>query len=322
MKALMEIKLLQCFVIVAEELHFTKAAARLGIAQPALSQQVQKLERDVGEALFHRGRRRAVELTAVGQVLLPHATRIVRDAATLPTIARQAALGEAGFLSVGFTGGATYALLPAAVREFRRRAPTVELELADLPPTRQVEMIEARQMHVGLVRASRKTIQERPQLRFTVVQREPFAAALPENHRLAAERSPLPLADLAAEPFLMYGRTAMFSLTELVTGYCLAAGFRPRVVQEVAELQTILSLVEAEVGVALVPASAGHVSRPGVVLRPMADPSLKTELLMVSHRRETSPTAQLFQSVAREVDKAAPETRARPPVRMTTKRKH
>lgn len=291
----MELRPLRYFIAVAEELHFGRAAERLCIAQPPLSQQIQQLERELGFALFHRTNRR-VTLTAAGQVFLDEARELLATLDKAVQAGRRVARGEAGWLGIGFVGSATYALLPAVLSAFRERYPEVELVLRELVSAKQAQALHDRRIHVGFARPA---IEDTELVSETVV-REPLLAALPESHPLAAcDR--LPLSQLAGEPFLLFPPHPKPSYADFLTALCARAGFRPVVVQVTAEMHTAISLVAAGIGVTLVPASVQNVHRPGVVYRPLTDPEPMTELTVACRRNDDSPTLRAFLAIVREV---------------------
>ena len=163
----------------------------------------------------------------------------------------------------------------------------------DMP--RQLDALVARRMQIGFVRMTARAVEDRPGLRCEAVQEGPFVAALPVGHPLTRRPgASLPLSALADEPFLLYGGRTFLTMNEMLIDRCRAAGFRPREVQHVNEMQTLLALVGAGLGVALVPKSAGYLKWSGVVLRPLTAPPPRMDLLMVWHADETSPATQLF----------------------------
>jgi DNA-binding transcriptional LysR family regulator len=257
--AVLELRLVRAFVAVADERHFARAAQRLHITQPALSRQIQHLEREVGTALFTRVGR-AARLTVAGQVFLDHARRLLASAEAAAVAARRAGEGVVGRLVVGFVSPATYTVLPAAFRAFRDRAPDVALELRQLSSGAQAEALRNEELDVGLLHPP---VEGAPLLGLRVVVDQPFVAALPARHPLAGERS-IWAGALAGEPFVIFPRRTGPGLYDRILGLCQAAGFSPRVVQEAEQMQTIVSLVAAEVGVALVPASIARSWRDGV----------------------------------------------------------
>ena len=290
----MELRHLRYFVMVAEELHFGRAAARLFIAQPPLSQQIQQLERELGVPLFARTSRR-VQLTPAGEAFLEESRRILRSVEQAAETAKRAARGETGWLGIGFAASATYDLLPAVLHDFRALFPEAALSLQELNAAEQARALEDKTIHVGFARpyvASAELI-------VGAVQREPFLVALPETHKLTGEAS-LPLFALADQPFISFPELPKPSYAGAVRQACEDAGFTPQVVQEVREMQTALSLVAAGFGIALLPASVRHLHRDGVVYRPLSEPAPRTELAVVSRADDPSPVLQNFLAIVRE----------------------
>jgi LysR family transcriptional regulator, benzoate and cis,cis-muconate-responsive activator of ben and cat genes len=291
----MELRHLRYFLAVADELHFGRAAARLHIAQPPLSRQIQQLEEELGFALFTRTARR-VRLTDAGRAFHAEARSIVARVGEATEAARRVARGEAGALAVGFVASATYALLPRLYRRFRERHPGVALTLAELSTAEQVEALRAGHIQVGLARppVGDDTLAVEP------LDEEPLVVALPARHRLAAERD-VPLRALAAEPFVLFPRRPRPGWIDFVLGACAAAGFRPIVAQEVLELSTTVTLVAAGIGVTLVPASAQALRLAGVTYRPLRAPSPRTRLVALSRADEPRAAVRHFLDTAREV---------------------
>ena len=289
----MELRHLRYFVAVAEELHFGRAAEKLHIAQPPLSQQIQQLEREMGVPLFHRANRR-VTLTAAGQVFLGEVRRSLDGLAQAVQAARRADRGEVGILAVGFVASATYDLLPTLLAQFRAQFPDVELLLYELNAAEQAGALADRRIHVGLARPSL----EDAGLVVETVLREPFLVALPETHPLAVRERPA-LAELSGEPFISFPENPKPSYADAIKAVCARAGFSPNVVQEAREMQTALSLVAAGLGVTLVPASVQNVRRRGVVYRPLADADATTELTVAYRRDDSSPPLSRFLEIVR-----------------------
>lgn len=290
----MELRHLRYFVAVAEELHFGRAAERLFIAQPPLSQQIQQLERELGVALFLRTSRR-VQLTPAGDVFLSEARQILTGLENAVQAARRAARGETGWLGIGFAASATYDLLPAVLHDFRARFPEIALSLMELNAAEQVLALLDRSIHVGFARP----YVELPEVSAAAVLREPFLVALPEAHRLASLPE-LSLAELSKEAFVSFPEQPSPSYAQAVRAACESAGFTPHVVQEVREMQTAISLVAAGLGIALLPASVQHLHRDGVVYRALREPAPRTELAVVSRKDDPSPVLQNFLAVVRE----------------------
>jgi len=287
----MELRQLRYFVAVAEELHFGHAAQRLRIAQPALSRQIQALEKELLVQLLFRNRRR-VQITPAGTVFLDRARLILARADEAVLAAQRASGGVSGSLNLGFVGSATYDVLPGVLRAFRQAAPHVELTLSEMTVHAQIEALTEKRIDVGLLRLPAKT----EGLAFRTISREPLYVALPSSHRLA--RLPaLRLSALAREPFVLYPDHPRPSWTEFVVGLCQQAGFRPIVVQRTVEIQTTLSLVAAGMGVSIVPKSVGNIVRRDVVFRRLAGVRARTELLAAYRERDPSPVVQTFLKV-------------------------
>ncbi|PXY21492.1 LysR family transcriptional regulator [Prauserella flavalba] len=302
----MELRFVTAFIAVAEELSFTRAAARLSMASSPLSQQIQQLERDLGVRLFDRSTRH-VELTPAGLAFLPEARRIIEDVERGRRMARHAHEGLTGRLAIGFTGSATYKLLPLVARDYRRRHPLVALELAG-------EMISQYQV-AGLLNDSLDIGFLRPPIRESelatmTLRSDPFVAALPAAHPLAG-RDTIDIAELADEDFVMYPGRFTSGVIERFLSACSDAGFTPKVVQEATETYTLMCLVAAEVGVALVPEPTTGLSMSGVVYRPLADPAPTIDLAAAWHPDHRSPVLDGFLQFLRERftdhSRAAPE---------------
>ncbi len=291
-----ELRHLRYFVAVAEELSFTRAAERLHMAQPPLSTQMRALERALGVELFDRSRR-AIALTAAGEVLLGEARRLLVQVEQALAATTRAGTGEVGRLTVGFVPSASLGPLPELLREFRGRHPGVELFLRELPPDDLVAGLHSGALDLAVLYLP---VAE-PALAELTIAREPLVAALPEGHRLASARSALRLASLRAEPFVLPARHHMPGLHARVLESCRRAGFEPRAVQDdVWLLQTVLGLVAAGLGVALVPASVEKLGRAGVAFRPLRDPGPPVELGALWRADDTSAALRNLVAVLRE----------------------
>lgn len=262
----MELRQLRYFVAVAEELHFGRAAGRLGIAQPALSQQIRRLETDLGVELLTRNRRR-VALSPAGAAFLPEARETVARAAHAARVAQRTAAGELGRLALGFVGSVTDELLPRVMPVMRARYPDLDVALRELTSSEQLAGFARGELDLGLLRPPSPLPAG---LRTRLITREPLVAALPADHRLA--RLPrLTSADLRGEPFVRFPREKGAWMYDLITDYCRGdGGPPPEVAQEAVMMQTITALVAAGTGVSLVPASQRALARPGVAFRPLA----------------------------------------------------
>ncbi|CDN53980.1 HTH-type transcriptional regulator AlsR [Neorhizobium galegae bv. officinalis bv. officinalis str. HAMBI 1141] len=259
----MDIRSMACFVAVAEELHFRRAAERMHLTQPSLSQRIRALELEIGTDLFARDRR-SVALTPAGQAFLEPARRAIENA----DVARQQALrafrGEVGRLRLGFTVIAFYGILPEAVQAFRKRYPQVEIELVELnSPSLETALmtgtIDLAVLHPPLAN---------PELAIHELPAEHLVLALPESHPLAV-RTEIRLSDLAGEPFLLAPRSIGPSIYDRVIALFRDQGISPRVVQEVTPMTTLAGLVAAGVGMGFVTGGLSRLPRPGVVFRPV-----------------------------------------------------
>lgn len=278
----MELRHLRYAVALADELHFARAAARLHIAQPPLSQQIKALENELGVRLFDRTSRR-VGLTDAGAAFIAEARRTLASAEQAIEAARRAARAETGRLAIGYVSSASYELLPAVLRAFRRRAPDVLLVLEEMNSSEQSRGVLAGTLDLGFVRRPPPTDRR---LAGTVVRREPIVVAVPSDHALAAARA-IRLRELALEPFVIFPARPRPSWADVVLDLCRGAGFEPRVVQEAVEMVSALSLVAAGIGIALVPGAVRAVRRPGVVFRPLT-PAPWSEVMLI--RRNEPPT--------------------------------
>jgi DNA-binding transcriptional LysR family regulator len=298
----MELRHLRYFVAVAEELHFGRAALKLSIAQPPLSQQIQRLEKELGLLLFQRTKRR-VQLTHAGQVFLREAKETLAQADHAVKAAQRAGRGELGQLVVGFVDSALYAALPPILRAFRSRFPEVELVLRELNPSEQFMALQNGRLHAGFVRS---VIRDETLVQRTIFP-ERLIAALPNDHPLAA-RTQIPLGELSGEGFVIFPRALGQGFYDQIMEMCRRSGFNPRVVQEANEMQTIVSLVAAGIGVALVPWSVRNLRIKGVVYVEIADPRAQTVMLVTWRKDDPTPVLQTFLAVVSEVAEAEDKT--------------
>lgn len=259
----MELRHLEGFVAVAEELHFGRAAARLHMAQPPLSQQIKLLERDLGAVLFERSTR-SVRLTPAGEALLKPAREVLAAAGVARRSVRAATAGEVGRVSIGFAGASSYDALPRLAREVSTRLPGIELVLRSQTYSGgALGQIASGDLDLGFVAWS-----ERSDVSMRVVSREELLVALPTSHPLTTAET-VDIADLAQEPFVAFPATHGSAIHEVALRRCLEAGFTPRVVQEAPDAYNLLTLVGAGVGVALVVASSRRLGLEHVTFRPL-----------------------------------------------------
>jgi DNA-binding transcriptional LysR family regulator len=291
----MELRHLRYFLAVAEELHFSRAAARLRIAQPPLSQQIRQLERELGVALFHRTNRR-VEITPAGRAFLDEVRGVLAQTEHAVSTAQRAGRGEIGQLAVGFVPSADLDILPRVLRVWRGRFPAVEIRLHALSPSAQTEALRDGRIEVGFVRLP----VEDGGLTVETIQREPLLAVLPAGHRLARCPS-VRLAALRGDPLIMFPRETAPGYYDLLLGACGRAGYTPHVLHEPGSIQTNLGLVSAGIGVTLMPASIRNLGRVGVVYRPLAPPVPHVEMAIAYRHGARSPVLAAFLPVVRGV---------------------
>jgi DNA-binding transcriptional LysR family regulator len=270
----MDTQLLRSFVLVAEELHFGRASERAHLAQPALTRHIQRLEKELGVQLFVRDRRNVV-LTEAGQAYLEEARVILARLDLAEQVVRQAGRGEIGSLSLGYEESTLYSVFPGVVRLYKERFPGVVLELRELYTAAQVEALLGGEIDVGLVQEPITS----EGLFVETLLTEPLVAALPDNHPLASNAQ-VALEDLADDPFVFFPRLTRPGCHDLITGLCRKAGYVPRVVQEADSKQTLVGLVAAGIGVALLQESISRLQRPGLVYKDIAqaDAQVKTAL--------------------------------------------
>jgi DNA-binding transcriptional LysR family regulator len=291
----MELRHLRSFIVTAEELHVGRAAARLHLTQPTLSRQIAALERDIGVPLFTRIRRR-FGLTPAGEIFLTAAREITRRADDAALDAQRAHRGELGTLRLRFVQSATFEALPRLLAAFRAAHPDVTLDVETMTTIRQVTALRAGRIDIGLIRPP---ISE-PTLTTRVISHDPLVAALPAEHPLANRRR-LPLAALADEPFVLYTRTSGPSVQDAIIGHCIAAGFSPRIIQEAADVQTIVSLVAAGLGVSLLIAPTPPTAERAVAYRPISDDLPPWELALAWSTDNQTPVLSRFLAVAAQI---------------------
>ena len=289
----MELRHLRYFVTLAEELHFGRAAEKLHISQPPLSMQIRALEGELGVMLFNRTQRH-VALTQAGHALLQEARQILARVEQAVLVTRRAGRGEIGELAVGFISVADYNVLPVVLREFRRKFPLVNLTLREATTDAQIRDLIAGRLDVGFLLPP---VTEAA-LESVSILREPLIAALPEKHSLAKKPGKLALEKLKDEPFILFPRPNAPGLYDDVVSCCKAAGFSPRVEQEAIQMQTIISLVSAELGVALIPASLTNLRRTGVVYKPLKQQTPLTEIHLAWRRGDELPALRVFVDLA------------------------
>lgn len=282
---------LKAFVVVAEELHFGRAARRLYISQPPLSQQIRQLEEEVGAQLLTRSTR-SVQLTPAGKLMLERARQMLAEADAAVKAVQRVARGEAGSLTLGFTHSSVYGVLPQALIAYRARYPDVTLDLKQLTSDLLIEGIHSGRIDVALLRLSASMME--PDFEVSVVARDPMLLLLPSGHPLAA-LDVVPVQALNALPFIAYDPVGARYFHELVETIFAAGGVRPQVTHT-SILPTLLALVEARMGAALVPAPVVPLHEGPLVSRPLAgvgEAALAT-LCCVWRRDNANPAVRAF----------------------------
>jgi DNA-binding transcriptional LysR family regulator len=291
----MELRHLRYFVAVADRLHFGRAAADLRIAQPSLSQQIRRLESELGAELLERTKRR-VQLTEMGRLLLPHAREILAQADRAAVLARGVKPAKAGRLRVGIALWVDPIPAIEAVRRLHDVNPGISVELRRLPVPLQLAALREERLDVGLVRPP----VEEPTLESQTLAAEPFVVALSASHRLASRRR-VPMMALADEAHVLPPRETMPILYDLALKACRDGGFIPRVRGEADHPEAALGLVAAGIGAALVPAWLRRLRAPGIVFRPLTISPRVLQTVAAWRREAGSPLVGVFLRILREV---------------------
>ena len=284
----MELRHLRYFMTVAEELHFGRAAARLHMAQPPLSQQIRQLEAELGFALFYRTKR-TVQLTEAGQLFLDDTRQIFRQLNRAVQRGQSASRGDVGQLAIGFVSSSMYNVLPGMLQAFRTQVPGVTLTLAELTTDQQVQQLRHGQIDIGIMRPP----VEDDAFAQRLLLQESLVVALPAAHVLA-HQSQVQLEQLATASFILFPRVLAPGLYDQIISLCRMADFSPTVTQEAVQMQTIISLVAADMGIAIVPESIQNLQRPGVEYRPIQAQTPMASITLVWRQADPSPTVQRF----------------------------
>jgi DNA-binding transcriptional LysR family regulator len=287
----MELSRLRSFIVLAERLHFGEAARLLRLSQPALSKQIRQLEDEVGAPLFDRGRHGA-RLTEVGSLFAEEARRLVQQAEAALEQGRRAARGEVGRLAIGF-GFSTVTLVPRVISKFRLRHPGVGVELRDMSTPEQIDALGASRIHIGFVRLpAGRGLRQLPVLEDRLV------LALPAQGKVGYK--PGDLSGSRDSPFIMLRRGLSLSLHEHVIRLCARYGFHPRVVQEANEFPTVLGLVAAGLGVALVPESQLRTQIEEITIQRIGDRAAHWKVGAAWRQEKGSPLTAEFLALLRE----------------------
>ncbi|MDB5764504.1 MAG: transcriptional regulator, LysR family [Herminiimonas sp.] len=293
-----ELRQLRYFVAVAEEMHFGRAAARLHMTQPPLSQTIQSLEAALGIQLFFRTRR-SVSLTPAGIALLPEAQRLLLQAESLPDLARRAASGESGRLSLAFVSTADYSVLPPFLREFREHYPQVQIDLREATTDVQLDDLAQGRIDVGLLIAPLPD-KLKAELDYVPVLSEPLILAAPRGIRILRDKGPVRLKAVGDLPLIIFPRRIAPRFHDAILACFRDAGLTPHVGQEAIQMQTIVGLVSAGMGIALVPQSVSNLKRPGVEYKSLLDKTPIVETGLAWRRDNMSPVLRAFLELLRK----------------------
>lgn len=294
----MDIRHIRYFLAIAEEGSFTRAAERLGIAQPPLSQQIKLLERELGCLLFRRLSHGA-ELTAAGMAFRSGIGNIPHEIGEAVRLARKAAAGESGIVRIGFTGTAALnPVVPRCIRRFGQAYPDVEIQVTEANSVQLTVALMEDRLDVAILRPSET---DPDGLSEEVLADEALLAALPASHMLAVTDRAVNLQDLRDDPFIFTPRNVGVSLHDSILKACAKAGFTPKSGPAAPHIASILSLVSAGLGVSLVPASIAKVNLQGTVFRPLAEDVERVAIALAYRRATTSPVVRNFCALARRV---------------------
>jgi len=290
----MDLRHLRYFLAVADEMHFGRAAMRLGISQPPLSQQIRALEDELGVRLFERTSRR-VKLTGAGEIFLPQARQTLIQAEHAILTARRVQTGEVGRLVLGMTASVPFVpKVSGTLYSFRETHPDVELKLQEMDRDAQLVAVEKGQIDIAIIRGF-----DRPPLSSdlvaTMLVEERMVLAVRDNHPLAARKRGPSIADLRGEPLVLYGASSGAGFNEHLFSRCSEAGFRPMIVHEASGLATLLGLVAAGFGSTILAESLIRLQVANLVYRALADPVI-TRLWLI-HKTALSPCAHSFMTI-------------------------
>lgn len=279
----MELRHLRYFVAIAQDMSISRAADRLRVSQPPLSRQIRDLEEEIGTALFHRANKR-LQLTAAGEFFLQEAKRILAEVERATRITKATGSGQAGLITIAFLSPLGGMFLPQVVRSFRQVHPSVDIDLIEIVPRKQIEALRDRQIDLAFVPMGE--VESEDEFVFATVMEVEIYVALAPDHPLSGLEQ-IPLHELRDEAFIMIKRSAAPATHELLLRLCRSAGFEPRVTKQSDRAQSILDLIAAGAGVAILPAPFGRYQS-GVVMRPLSPKPSAIPLCMVWRKDDAS----------------------------------
>jgi len=300
----MELRHLRYFIAVADELSFSRAAERLQIAQPPLSQQIQALESELGVKLFDR-KKRPLQITLAGEAFLEEARLTLANLEQAIHKTQRIHQGELGHLTVGFTSSMANGVLPNILRTFREHYPEINLILREESSGSQIQRLRDRQTDIVFVYQT-PDLAEANDLKMILLSHQTLVAVLPEHHPLATQPT-ISLIDLADEEFVMPLHSVVSGLSEQIQCLCAQAGFVPKVAQEAIFMVTILGLVAGEIGISILPSSVQNLRREGVTYRPIQEKPIANPLTIVCRQDHSSPILQQFIDIAITVSSQKPD---------------
>ncbi|MGG1659775.1 LysR substrate-binding domain-containing protein [Brevibacillus sp. NRS-1366] len=289
----MDLRIMRYFIAVAEELSFSRAADRLQMAQPPLSQEIRKLEDELGVTLFHRTKRQ-VKLSNAGKVFLEGARRTLSQAEATIQSARLANEGKIGEFAIGFVDSTE--IVMTIIKKFRERFPNVQLILHEMTTAQQLQALDKQEIQVGFTRSVSSSVLFSSE----TCMEESLRVVLPEDHPLAAMPN-IPLQLLADESFIMFPRYLGTNLYDLIVSYFWGNGVSMKIVQEAVQMHTIVNLVAAGMGISVVPSSMEGMKRSGVVFKKLQETTPRIMLFTVWKADEASCILDLFLATVREV---------------------
>jgi DNA-binding transcriptional LysR family regulator len=291
----LELRHLKYFVTVADELHFGRAAERLGISQPPLSQQIHALEQRLGAKLFER-KGRGITLSSAGSALLPRARTILTQAERAAESVARSQRGELGELHLGLmSSGPFTVVVPRVLARFRERLPDVRLVIHEMATSHQIDALEQGLIDVGVIRPEKLPDRIKAIELFT----DPLTVVMHASNPLASKEGPIGIDELANEDFIFFQRHLGIRLYDQVIALCTRAGFSPRILYEVRELPTIIGLISGGFGVAVLPGSIQRIVVQNVVYRPVADADAATAVWAIYRDDATDPMVRAFVDIAR-----------------------
>ena len=296
-----ELRQLRYFLAVAEEMHFGRASAKLHMTQPPLSQAIQVLETKLGASLFTRTTR-SIVLTAAGLALIPEAKKLLQQAQDLPQLVQRAASGESGHLSLAFVSIADYSILPPYLRKFRHQHPEIHIELHEATSDVQLDLLEKSEIDAGLLIPP---IPDRfsQLLSYQKVLSEPLILALPETH--SKRKNPALLQTYKDLPLIIFPRKIAPAFHDTILGCFREVGLTPAISQEAIQMQTIIGLVSAGMGIALVPQSVSNLKRPGVAYQALPEMTATVEIGVAWLKKNTSPVLKTFLALLKNQERSS-----------------